>query len=309
MNEPARNPEWSLIADLARRVPAHPAVPIGIGDDAALLKAEGSVLVTTDLLMDGVDFVVGQTPARLIGRKSLAVSLSDIAAMAGRPTGAVVSLAIPRQNGQDLIRGFYEGLLELAEQFDCPVIGGDTNSWDGPFVVNVTVLGEPTGGRAVTRAGAQPDDWMFVTGPLGGSLPSLRHCTFTPRIAEAQWLHRMVDVHAMLDLSDGLASDVHHLAESSGVGIVIDRNSVPIHGDVDPAGSPNERFAHALGDGEDFELAFCVSESDAQRLLNASPPGFSVFPIGRCTRSPGVWMDNNGVVTPLERGGWQHHFA
>jgi thiamine-monophosphate kinase len=301
--------EWSWIDDVRRRAGADPRVPIGIGDDTAVLRSSSEVLVTADMLMDGVDFIVGQTPPELIGRKCLAVNLSDIAAMAGRPTAAVVSLALPRIGGRDLADRMYEGLLRLAQEFDCPVVGGDTNAWDGPLVVNVTVLGEPTSGRAVTRSGARPGDWMFVTGPLGGSLSSLRHCTFCPRVAEAQQLHQLVELHAMLDLSDGLASDLFHIAAASRVGLELDAAAVPVHKDVNPALTPAARLNQALTDGEDFELLFCVSEQDGRKLLASSLGRMTLTLVGRCVERPGVWLVEEGVKTALPRGGWEHHFS
>jgi thiamine-monophosphate kinase len=301
--------EWTWIDAIRKKAGLDPRVPIGIGDDTALLKSSGSVLVTTDMLMDRVDFIVGQTPPELIGRKSLAVNLSDIAAMAGRPTGAVISLALPRDGGKQLAEQMYAGLLELARQFDCPIIGGDTNSWEGPLVVSVTVLGEPTGRGPVTRSGAKPGDWLLVTGPLGGSLPSQRHCTFTPRIAEAQKLHSLVDLHAMLDLSDGLASDLFHIAEASNIGIEIDAHRIPIHSDVAPSLSAKDRLHHGLSDGEDFELLFCVSQSDARKLLAQPPQGVNLTHIGRCTSDPGAWLLDGDSKQPLPRGGWEHQFS
>ena len=301
--------EWSWINDIRRKVGLDPRVPIGIGDDTALLKSSGHVLVTTDMLMDGVDFIVGQTPPELIGRKCLAVNLSDIAAMAGRPTGAVISLALPKKGGRDLAEQMYVGLLQLAKEFHCPIIGGDTNSWDGPLVVSVTVLGEPTGRGAVTRSGARPGDWVFVTGQLGGSLPSQRHCTFTPRIAEAQRLHEFVDLHAMLDLSDGLASDLFQIEENSRVGIELNATAVPINPDVEPTLSAVDRVRHALSDGEDFELLFCVSELDGQKLLTKPPTGIDLTHIGRCVHDRGVWLIEGQSKAPLPRGGWEHQFS
>ena len=300
--------EWTWIDEIRRRAGDDPRVPIGIGDDTALVRSADSVLVTTDMLMDGVDFIVGQTQSDLIGRKCLAVNLSDIAAMAGRPTGAVVSLALPHDGG-NLARSLYEGIFRLAEEFDCPIIGGDTNSWNGPLVVNVTLLGAPTGRRAVTRGGARPGDWVFVTGPQGGRLPSLRHCTFTPRISEAQKLHELVDLHAMLDISDGLASDLYHIVEASGVGIEIDAEAIPIHADVDAILPAADRLHHALDDGEDFELLFCVSEDDRRRLIDFPIAGLAISCIGQCVEQSGVWLRQGGILRPLERGGWEHRFA
>jgi thiamine-monophosphate kinase len=301
--------EWQWIADLRRRTPALARAPIGIGDDAALLETGGQILVSTDMLMDGVDFVVGQTPPELIGRKCLAVNLSDIAAMAGRPHAAVVSLALPGNGGRQLAERLYSGLLEIASEFDCAIIGGDTNSWDGPLVVSVTILGQPTGRGAVQRNGARAGDSLFVTGPLGGSLPSSRHCTFRPRVSEAQALHQAVKLHALIDLSDGLASDLFHIAEASDLGIELDAGAIPIHSDVPADLAPSERLRHALTDGEDFELLFCVGEDDAARLESAPPPGVNVFRIGRCVSRPGVWLVSGDSIAPLSRGGWEHQFG
>ena len=301
--------EWNWISDVRRRAGVDQRVPLGIGDDAAIVRSGGEVVVTTDMLMDGVDFIVGETPAELIGRKCLAVNLSDIAAMAARPTAAVVSLAIPKSRGRELADGLYEGLLRLAAEFDCPLAGGDTNAWDGPLVVNVTVLGETTGRGAVTRAGARPGDRIFVTGPLGGSLPSLRHCTFRPRVAEAVALHELVELTAMLDISDGLASDLFHIAEASGVGIELRAESIPIHSDVDASLAFERRLQHALCDGEDFELLFCVSEPDARQLLASPPAGVELFCIGQCTAEAGVWLLESDARTPVSRRGWEHRFS
>jgi thiamine-monophosphate kinase len=301
--------EWNWINDVRRAIGADARIRIGIGDDTALLKTSGDVLVTTDMLMDRVDFVVGQTTPELIGRKCLAVNLSDIAAMAGRPTGAVISLALPRDGGRQLAEQMYVGLLQLAREFDCPIIGGDTNSWDGPLVVSVTVLGEPTGRGAVVRNGAKAGDWVFVTGALGGSLSSLRHCRFTPRIVEAQWLHASVELHAMLDLSDGLASDVYHIAEASGVGVELNTGAIPIHSDVGLFLSAQERLRHGLSDGEDFELLFCVSEEDGRKLLSQPPEGIDLHHIGRCVADRGAWLNDGASKRPLPRGGWEHQFS
>jgi thiamine-monophosphate kinase len=303
------NAEGELIEQLRRRCGRDPRVPLGIGDDAALVNlSSGQTLVTTDMLMDGVDFIVGETPGELIGRKCLAVNLSDIAAMAGKPTAAFISLAIPRIGGRELAEELCAGLLPLAKEFDVAIAGGDTNSWDGPLVVNVTLLGEPTSRGAVTRSGAKPGDWVFVTGPLGGSLPSLRHCTFTPRIREALALQETVDLHAMIDLSDGLASDLFHIAGASHVGMRIDAVRVPIHDDVDQAIDPKARLHHAFHDGEDFELVFCVSPEEGRKLESSPPAGVRCFRLGECTSNPGIELVRSGVAAPLQPGGWKHRF-
>src|SRR5262249_9078816 len=149
----------------------------------------------------------------------------------------------------------YRGLWRLAEEFGVTIAGGDTNSWDGPLVVSVTLLAEPSEKGPVLRSGAKPGDLLLVTGALGGSI-GRRHLSFTPRVREALLIHDASELHAMIDLSDGLASDVRHIAAESRVGIVVEAEQVPISADVDPALPPVERLRHALCDGEDFELLF-----------------------------------------------------
>lgn len=299
--------EFSLIDWIRHRAADHAAVPVGIGDDAALVRSSADgLLVTADMLMDGVDFDVRTTPHELIGRKCLAVNLSDIAAMAGRPLAAFISLALPRHGGRELAEHLYRGLTALAAEFDVAIAGGDTNTWDGPLVVNVTLLGAPPSRGPVLRSGARPGDWLMVTGRLGGSLGG-RHLTFTPRVREAAALLAAADLHAMIDLSDGLASDARHIATESQVGVVIDADRLPIHDDVDPALPHSERVLHALRNGEDFELLFTVSADDGARLLARTDIGVPLTRIGEV-----IAGDENhlraadGTLRPLPHGGWEH---
>src|SRR5262249_50060746 len=152
-----------------------------------------------------------------IGHKALAVSLSDIAAMAGKPLAAVIALALPRTHGRKLAEGIQAGIHALAAHYQVALIGGDTNSWDGPLVISSTVLGIPSGYGTVRRNGAEVGDWILVTGDLGGSILG-KHLKFQPRVREAIALHQSADLHAMIDISDGLAADLHHLLQESGVG-------------------------------------------------------------------------------------------
>lgn len=299
--------EFSLIDWIREQSRARPAAPVGIGDDAALVRTSAAgMLVTTDMLMDGVDFDVTTTPHELIGRKSLAVNLSDIAAMAGRPLAAFVSLALPRHGGRDLAEQLYRGLFPLAEEFDVAVAGGDTNTWDGPLVVNVTLLGEPPANGPVLRSGARPRDWLLVTGPLGGSLGG-RHLTFTPRVREAAALLAAADLHAMIDLSDGLAADARHIARESRVGIVIDADCVPVHADVDSTLPDSERIVHALTNGEDFELLLAVSPEDGVRLLARTDLDVALTRIGEVIAGDGHFLrSSSGTLHPLPHGGWEH---
>ena len=301
--------EFQLIDWLRQRSARHPQVPLGIGDDAAALQPSPGeqLLVTTDMLMDGRHFVVGQVDPRLIGRKALAVNLSDIAAMAGRPIAAFVSWALPSHGGRALAESLFEGMAELAEQFGVEIAGGDTNSWDGPLVINITLVGETVGGACVTRSGARPGDSILVTGPLGGSIHG-RQFRFTPRIQEARQLAQAAKLSAMLDLSDGIASDLTHILRESGVGATLDEAAIPIHSDVDPQLPDSERRRHALCDGEDFELLFTTSLAEGEKLLQTPPPGMRLFRIGTIEAHPGFRLRRGDVVAPVSNGGWVHQF-
>jgi len=300
--------EFQFIDRLRQRTPFRPPVRLGIGDDAAVLDhPAGTVeVVTTDLLMEGVDFLWPQTSAALIGRKSLAVNLSDLAAMAARPTAAFVSLALPRQRGRQFADELMDGLLALADEFEVTLAGGDTNSWDGPLVVSVTVLGTPSRNQPVLRSGAKPGDWIFVTGACGGSLAG-RHLTFTPRLTEAARLTELVALHAMIDISDGLAADLHHILDESGVGAVLNAAAIPIHADVGPLTDGRSRLDHALGDGEDFELLFTVAVEDGPRLLSAWDLATPLSQIGTITSDRRCRMYCvDGSVVDLPPLGWSH---
>jgi len=188
---------------LRERLPPHPLLKLGIGDDAAVLATAGrsDIVVTTDLIADGVDFDLRSDDPRRIGHKALAINLSDLAAMAARPLAAVIALNLPRQGGMKLAAELYEGLLALAERFHLAIAGGDTNSWDGPLVVSVTALGETTADGPLTRRGAQPGDRIIVTGTFGGSILG-RHLDVQPRIEEALLLNQRYKLHAGIDSSD-----------------------------------------------------------------------------------------------------------
>ncbi len=258
--------EFSFINWIRSLTPAYPGVQIGIGDDAGLFRFgdAGECLITTDMLMDGVDFWLHELEPAVVGRKALAVSLSDIAAMAGRPLAAVIAVSLPKEGGRHLAERIHAGVSALAAEFQVAVIGGDTNSWDGPLVICSTVLGSPTGRGPVRRNGAQAGDWIMVTGDLGGSILQ-KHLAFRPRVQEALAIHKAVELHAMIDISDGLAADLHHLLDESGVGATIRAANLPISEAalrIDDLRSPVE---HALGDGEDFELLFTVSPEDGGR--------------------------------------------
>lgn len=302
--------EFELIDWIRAHVAANPRLSIGIGDDAAALRipAESECLVAADMLLEGVHFTIPPAGPEQIGRKALGVNLSDIAAMAGRPLAAFVSVALPRRCGNEFARRLHTGLQELAEEFETAVAGGDTNVWDGPLVVNVAILGEAAGRGAVRRSGARVGDWIMVTGSLGGSLGG-RHLSFTPRVKEALALHAAVSLHAMIDLSDGLASDLPHVLRESGVGAVLQAAAVPVADEVSHARDERTPLQHALGDGEDFELLFTVSPEEGRRLLQNPPTGIDLSHIGEIVAGEGCEIvDEDGNRGPLPPAGWQHAF-
>ncbi|WP_339908395.1 thiamine-phosphate kinase [Symmachiella dynata] len=302
--------EFELIAWIRQQTRAHDRIPLGIGDDTAALAfpQPANCLVTVDMLMEGVHFTMPPATPRQIGHKALAVNLSDIAAMAGHPLAAVISLALPRGIPAKFAEELYAGIGELADQFGVAIAGGDTNSWQGPLVISITALGETTDRGAVTRSGARPGDAIFVTGDLGGSLAG-KHLDFTPRINEALKLHGTVDLHAMLDVSDGLAADLQHIVEESGVGVILDESAIPISSAARTAVGQDGRSAweHALSDGEDFELLFTVSDEDAARLLANSPLEIPLSRIGTVVDGNEMQLRTAaGEVIPLPVSGWKH---
>ncbi|MCA9079942.1 MAG: thiamine-monophosphate kinase [Planctomycetaceae bacterium] len=285
-------------------------LPVGIGDDAAVLRPTPGrdLVIAKDVLLEGVHFTFPEATPELAGRKSLAVNLSDLAAMGARPTLAFVGLALPRKRGHAFSEQVHAGIQQLADEFDIVIAGGDTNIWDGPLVVSVTLVGDVEQGQAVRRGGAQAGDWIMVTGPLGGSLPSGRHLTFTPRVELAQQLCKSAPIHSMIDLSDGLSRDVRHLTIPFGLGAELSAVAIPIHDDVASALSPAYRLDHALHDGEDFELLFTVGPEQGRQLLAT----FSEFPlahIGTVTATPTILLKlANGISRQLPVSGWEHRY-
>jgi thiamine-monophosphate kinase len=283
-----------------------------LSDDAAVVLLGGGqrCVLTSDMLTDEVDFRLEVCDPRRVGRKALAVNLSDLAAMAARPVAVVVSLALPRRGGQRLARQLYEGLIPLAEEFDIAVAGGDTNSWDHPLVISVTALGEVAGPEPLRRSGARPGDAVLVTGAFGGSSLG-KHLDFQPRVREALLLNANYQLHAAIDVSDGLSLDLWRMVEESRCGAELDLSAIPI----DPsarqlAASLDDGVSaldHALSDGEDFELILAVPAGEAERLLEDQPLSTPVTQIGRCTSERGLWRQlEGGAREALAPRGYEH---
>ena len=310
--------ELDFVAWLQERLPNHPRLQLGIGDDAALIDSTADSIVTTaDLLIDGVHFRIEEHSPERIGRKALAVNLSDIAAMAAKPTAAIVSLALPRGGAcglspPELAKRLLEGMLPLAEQFDCPIAGGDTNLGPGPLVISITALGTPTKRGVLRRDGAQPGDKILVTGSLGGSLTA-KHLDFQPRIDEALLLHERFGLTAGMDITDGLSVDLARLAAASGVGAIVNEAALPIADAAHAMAQHSGRLPleHALHDGEDFELLFTTSPDEAKRLIAEQPIDCGVTLIGEVTAEAELLLHDktNAVkdaVKKLEPRGYEH---
>jgi len=281
------------------------AVPVGPGDDAAVVQCgRERLVVTVDQVLDGVHFVLGDHGPKAAGRKAMARNLSDIAAMAAVPIGAVASVALPEGFSRADAEAVYHGLREIGDEFQCPVVGGDVGVWGGALCISVTVFGRPAGIAPVLRSGALAGDAVCVTGAFGGAWRSRRHLEFTPRVREARELAGKYTLHAMIDVSDGLAVDLRHVCGASGLGAEILAESVPVHPD---AASADEPLQAALGDGEDYELLFTMPADGALRLLQEEPLGVAITRIGTIVSGDAVLLVlGDGSKRDLPASGWEH---
>jgi thiamine-monophosphate kinase len=304
--------EQEFIRWLRSKIAPDRRAPLGLGDDAALLRLDThcDLVVTSDLLTDQVDFVLDECEPRRVGRKALAVNLSDLAAMAARPLAVIISVALPDENAASLARALYEGLLPLADQFQVAVAGGDTNTWPGPLAISVTALGQAAPPGPLRRDGARPGDAILTTGEFGGSILG-KHFDFEPRVREALMLRERYELHAGIDVSDGLTLDLARIAAESQCGAAIALDAVPISpaagrlsNSSEPRKSPLE---HALGDGEDFELVLAAPPQAAEQLLQDQPLDVPVTRIGHFVPEPGLWeLRGDRAPRPLQPQGWDH---
>ncbi|HWA11035.1 MAG TPA: thiamine-phosphate kinase [Opitutaceae bacterium] len=275
-----------------------PRTPFGIGDDCAVLPAgRGRRLITVDPVIYGRHFDAS-VPARAAGAKLLKRNLSDLAAMGGRPTAAVLSLILDARVSQHWLESFYRGLAACARRHGVAIVGGDIAQANGQVAASLTLLGRPAGARIVTRTGARVGDWIYVTGVLGGSRRSGHHHAFTPRLAEGAWLARQPAVRAMMDVSDGLAKDLHALTPR-GARAALEAEAIPRR-----AGAT---LAAALGEGEDYELVFALARrADRpafERRWRKAFPRTRLAGIGRLV-SARAWP--SGALDPDDYRGYEH---
>ena len=266
--------EEKLISAIRRWLgSASPRAPFGIGDDCAVLPASrGRQLITVDPVVYPRHFD-DRVPPRDVGAKLLKRNLSDLAAMGGRPTAAVLALTLDPSVDLRWLEQFYRGLASCARRYKVAIVGGDIAQSDGALSASLTLLGEATGPRILTRNGASPGDWIYVTGKLGGSLSSGHHYTFTPRLAEGAWLAQQSHVLAMMDVSDGVAQDLHALTPP---------NTIPTIFAADIPKRSGSTLRASLTDGEDYELLFAVSDdADLTAFAKAWHRAFPKLTISR----------------------------
>lgn len=307
--------EFDLLARLVPMLPSNDFVVAGAGDDCAVLDLGDPAchtLFKTDAVVEGVHFLPDAPPEK-VGHKAMARALSDVAAMGGMPVAAVVTLALPPGRDPLWAETVYRGLCRTAARWQVAVVGGETVGNPGHAWLSVALLGRVGRGRAVLRSGARVGDALLVSGELGGSIEG-HHLEFEPRIREAAWLAAHHAVHAMIDLSDGLAGDLRHvLAASGGLGAEVLASALPIRAAARARARGGDlakpAVLAALTDGEDFELLMAVAPGDAVRVMDgwrAEFPGTPIRCIGKVTRGPEVWLRDARGLQPMPRGGYEH---
>ncbi len=318
--------EFGLIDRIRRQSGKNPsAVLVGMGDDAAVLRTTGtaSLLATTDMLLEGVHFDLAYTDFRSLGWKAAAVNLSDVAAMGGQPRFCLVALGIPPHHTAEQVAEFYRGLRAALRPHHTVLVGGDTCASADGLVVCVTMLGEASGARPVTRSNARPGDLIFVTGMLGDSAAGLellqhgagrasaagalvrRHLRPIARVAWGRKIAQAGCAHAMIDVSDGLSSDLGRLCDESGTGAVIDAARIPLSRSLQRAAG-RLRFPalhYALSGGEEYELLFTTPPA---RIAKLRALGIAATAIGVVTRGRGLFLTEGGRIRSLSRTGYDH---
>jgi thiamine-monophosphate kinase len=310
--------ERSLIARIRKQARAGPGVTAGIGDDCAILRIPPGheALVTTDFSLEGVHFRREWHSPQVVGHRCLVRGLSDIAAMGGQPIAAFLSLALPSRLPQRWVDQFMAGLLQLADEFNVTLAGGDTAQSPSKILADIVVVGSAPNGKAIRRSGARSGDKICVTGEMGSSAATLallfsgrklraagfpRHFHPIPRIQVGRWLRERGLASAMIDISDGLSTDLSHICEESGVGAEIQAETIPVASIGKPDREEDLKFA--LHGGDDYELLFTAPRS---KQIPRSIAGVPITQIGHITRQRRIFLIDRQERSDLLPQGWQH---
>lgn len=345
--------ELEIISNIRRRARKGSGIIVGIGDDAAVLNVspECELLACCDLSVEDVHFKTDWSPPHLIGHKAIAVNISDIAAMGGIPKYAMISIAVKGRT-DEYIDALFEGLNALADRFGVSIVGGDTSASPGPLFIDVSLLGEVAKGRAVLRSGAKPGDLIFVTGSLGSSAlglnllqlghrlsgstvdqPSsssdnsaqfdpiqsareraiLRHLAPEPRAEFGRLLGQSGLATSMIDISDGLTTDLSHILEESRCGAVLQAESIPVSDSLLILASEmqiDDPLNVALNSGEEYELLFTAREACTAGIQEiAARANLRISKIGRILNEPEMLLDLSGALSILTPCGYQHDLS
>lgn len=327
--------ESEIISLIRKRARKSERVVVGIGDDAAVIKASGAsdLIACSDLSVEGVHFRIEWSDPRLIGIKSLAVSLSDIAAMGAEARFAMISVALPESLSSEFIDQLFQGFFSIADASGVLIVGGDTSTSPDKLFIDTAVIGESPGGQAVTRAGARARDLVYVTGMLGASALGLslleqgyrlngetedspeararreammKHLRPEPLLEAGKAIGEAGIATAMIDISDGLSTDLWHILEESGCGAIIQARAIPIAESVVLL-SPDKAFMLALHGGEEYELLF-TSPFDFRAKVEELSKALSIpiTLIGEITRGEDLELERDGVFELVPPSGYQH---
>jgi thiamine-monophosphate kinase len=331
--------ESEIISKIRARARPNQQVIAGIGDDAAVIRFGGKCLIACcDLVVEGVHFRTQWAAPGLIGHKALAATISDVAAMGGSPKFAMVSLALPRATPAEFIEGLIEGIFEVAESYGVSIIGGDTSISPGPLLIDTSLIGECESERAIRRSGARVGDVIFVTGSLGASALGLllleqgyrlggelieespigrarhqaikRHLMPEPRLREGQMIARAGLASAMIDISDGLSTDLWHILDESGQGAILHADAIPIAEAVaalQASGFAVDPLQLALSSGEEYELLFTCHPEDCSRLSELSSAlSVPITAIGQIVPGKSLQLERGGALEEVSPCGYEH---
>ncbi len=302
--------EFSFIKWIRSNLKKDKNIIIGIGDDCASIRVNGDkmLIVTTDMLVEGTHFDLKKHTPGEIGSKSIACSISDIAAMGCSAKYAVVSICFPYETKTKFAKELYLGIKEMADAYNIKIIGGDIVSSKKTVVINVTMYGKDEGLKTISRSGAEEGDAIMITGALGGSILG-KHITFKPRLKEGLLLNKKFNINSMIDVSDGLTADLGHILDESGVGAILYEDEIPISADAKRLARKTGLSAlhHALHDGEDYELLFTLSDKESEKLLASRTFPALVSKIGHINKLKGIRMQGtNGKLRKIKPVGYKH---